>query len=179
MRIKREKITRILFFMGGVLLNYYWMRKLLRLYEEEVYSLKEKNEYIWRQFNRNTDKMDIMLKWKQLNQNKILVEQWFVSRGYKKIAVYGLGEIGKALVKEILNSDIEVSYIIDKNINGVSYRGIPVVNLKCVLQEVDCVVVTTMRNFEEVQEEMEKKGRFRLVAFKDMIEEMEINEVGE
>ena len=47
------------------------------------------------------------------------------------------------------------------------------VNLKSDIDSVDCVMVTTVRNFEEVQEVMEKKGVFHLLAFHDLIKRME------
>ena len=168
----KHKISKLCL-LGGVFLEYFWMSRLAREYEAEVFRLRKDTEQKNYQINRYKDKWDIMIRWKQLDQNGISVSQLLLTKGYQHVAVHGLGEVGEALIKDFLDSGINVRYIIDRDKAGIRYNDIPVVSLEGEIAETDCVVTTTVRNYEEIQEQIEKKGSFKLISLYDLIKETE------
>ena len=173
MILEKGKRKNIIFFVAGILFNYFGMRKLIYTYEYDNYRLKESLVFKDNESNRNMDKLDIMIRWKRLEQNGMSVAHWLTVNGYKNVSIYGLGEIGELLVKELLETNIKIIYIIDKNKGGERYQYIPVINLQQDIEAVDCIIVTTVRNFEEIQEQIEKKGNFLLFELKKLIQIIE------
>ena len=73
---------------------------------------------------------------------------FFEKRGYKKVAIYGLGELGKCVLNDLSDTNVKVSYIIDQAYNNYpcGVKGIPVINkeLICQQEEIDVVIVTVL-----------------------------------
>ena len=66
---------------------------------------------------KNSDRENFLAlkRWlENRNANKTLVD-YFHRYGYKTIAIYGAGDLGRLLYEEIKNSDIQVKYFIDRN----------------------------------------------------------------
>ena len=90
---------------------------------------------------------DIML---DMRRNNKTYTDMFEKYGYKNIAIYGMGRVGKALVKELENSNIDIAYAIDQN-SRIEYENLEIKSLDDALPKVDVMFVTI-----EVTEELEK-----------------------
>ena len=90
---------------------------------------------------------DIML---DMRRNNKTYTDMFEKYGYKNIAIYGMGRVGKALVKELENSNIDIVYAIDQN-SRIEYENLEIKSLDDALPKVDVMFVTI-----EVTEELEK-----------------------
>ena len=77
-------------------------------------------------------------------------------KGIKRIAIYGMKELGERFFEEIKNTDIEVAYIIDKNPREV-IGDFQVISPQQELPEVDAVVVTADYYFKEIVNQLSEK----------------------
>lgn len=59
--------------------------------------------------------MGLLNHWLYLRLNNIMLSSYFMERGYKKIAIYGMGVLGGRLYQELQNSNVEVEFVIDRN----------------------------------------------------------------
>ena len=57
-----------------------------------------------------------------LHQDKSL-DQYFIQRKYKRIAIYGMGELGNRLYEELENSSVEIVYVIDQEASSIFEGG--------------------------------------------------------
>ena len=58
---------------------------------------------------------EVMNLWKKITTSGHNISEYFVNRGYKNIAIYGKGKIGAHLEQELANSNVYVSFFIDRD----------------------------------------------------------------
>ena len=101
--------------------------------------------------------LDIQSRWLKLLQQGNSLRYTIIKMGYKKIAIYGYGYLGKALYRELAESECRVIYIIDRNLAqnhaetlepGVETPGI------------EAVVVTAVYEYEKIRKRYERKIQY-------------------
>lgn len=106
-------------------------------------------------------------KWLELKQNNYRLKGYFENNNYKSVAIYGMGDLGKRLFRELVDDGVLVSYTIDRNI-GVDDKYKMIV-LPERLPEVDVVIVTAVSSFDDIY--LDLKGRFNgeIVSIEDVL----------
>lgn len=107
--------------------------------------------------------------WLDLKQNGISITDYFSDNNINTVAIYGMGEMGKRLIKELKNSNIEVKYVVDKNDSLVMDSDIKIITKESVFQPVDVLIVTATFAFNEIQKELEEKVSFPVISLEDVI----------
>lgn len=111
---------------------------------------------------------DMLNQWLILKQEGKSLERFFLSKGYKTIAIYGMGEMGNRLYKELKGTNVEVKYAIDKAA-GTTYAEIDVFTIEDKLPEIDAVIVSAVFAFEEIEGELESILDCPILSLKDVI----------
>lgn len=125
-------------------------------------------------------------KWKKMF---LILNDWFLvcnrggsitdylkNKGFKKIAVYGYGYLGKTLCENLKNENTEVSYVIDKNAAFLE------INQKCctidtALEAVDAVIVTLVsENRNELNGRLREKFSAEVFWLEDIISDLSRND---
>ena len=112
----------------------------------------------------------LMEKWMRIKQKGQSIETYFNTYGYKNIAIYGLGDIGKLLIIELKDSSVNVVYGIDRNANATD--AIKVVSPNEDLENVDVIVVTAIAYFGEIDQLLSEKVQCPVISFEDIIYEL-------
>ena len=112
--------------------------------------------------------MDLWVENKQWGKN---LSSWFEERGYKKIAIYGMGIIGKRLTEELYETKTCVAYGIDQNAEQISV-DICVKKPIDELEQVDVVVVTANVSINEVRCTLQGKLDCPIVSFEEILEKI-------
>lgn len=103
---------------------------------------------------------------KEKNQG-CLISQYLIHNNYYNIAIYGMGEVGQRLCEELIDSDINILYAIDKNLEH-SYLGIPVQSAQnC--DPVDAIIVTATYDYEAIKKELEKSVSFPILSLNQIV----------
>lgn len=110
-------------------------------------------------------------QWILIKKEGKSLEKYFLDRGYKTIAIYGMGEMGNRLYEELKDSVVEVKYAVDKNASR-AYSELDIVDLEDDLEEVDAIVVTAVFEFDEIENNLSEKGNFSIVSLEDVIYEL-------
>lgn len=123
----------------------------------------------------NNDKFKIyyntLNQWIKIRNKGIRLQQFFDERGYKEIAIYGMGELGNRLYEELENSDIKVLYGIDKSAQSI-FSDLEVKSLDDDLDEVDVVVVTAVFAYEQIKEEISDRFSCKVISLEDVVFEL-------
>ena len=107
-------------------------------------------------------------QWVRLkNQNKSLSE-YFVEKGYKKIAIYGMAHTGLVFQEEMDDSEIEILYGIDRNADSI-YSDIKVKKPSEDLDAVDAIVVTPVYYFESIKKDLENKVHCPIISLEEVV----------
>ena len=107
----------------------------------------------------------------KIKQERKSLAQYLYGKGYKEIAIYGMGHVGEVLAEELLNSDVMVKYGIDRDTSKIN-MDFNVVTPDDKLDEVDAIVVTSITYFSEVEEMLSKKVNCPVISLEDILYEI-------
>ncbi len=123
-------------------------------------TIKEKDKY-QRLFQ-------MMNQWVRVKQEGKNVAEYLARKGYKKIAVYGMGCAGETLFHELLSQDIEIAYFIDRNAENL-HSDIPVVAPDNITETVDSVIVTAITFYDEIKAVLRDKTESPIVSLEEIV----------
>lgn len=133
----------------------------------EQEKLKEINSYLIKIQMQN----EALKEWIYSTQLGHPLKEYFIKNGVKNIAIYGDGDIGLLLCKELINtSDINVCCFIDRQARENPF-GIRNVQHYEASLGVDLVVVTPLADFNEIKQKLTKEGAKKVVSLADVIRE--------
>lgn len=113
----------------------------------------------------------MMNRWVQLKQEGKNIAEYLEKYDYKTISIYGMGYVGKCLLKELKDSNISIKYGIDKNAEAI-YSDIEVFSPDNILENVDVVVVTSIFFMDEIQEVLSAKLSCPIISLEDILYEL-------
>ena len=129
---------------------------------------KRKEDY--RKFAyKHLQMVEIFDEWVELKQLGVCMADWLIKHGYKVIAIYGMGYLGKRLMEELHDSPIQVKYGVDRAAATMTI-DMDVFTLEDDLLPVDAVVVTVTGNHKEIQKAIQMKMGCPVILLKEIIE---------
>lgn len=95
---------------------------------------------------------------------------FFKEKGYQKIAIYGMGELGNRLAEALNGTDVLVMYGINKGM-GEAFGEIEIkeISEEEYFEGVDCIVVTPVQFYSEIEKELKKKCACAVISLEDVI----------
>lgn len=118
--------------------------------------------------DKNLDLFLLMNKWMKTKQEGRHIKEYLEKRGYKSVAIYGLSHVGKCLLEELKDCDVEIKYAVDKNA-GAIFSDIQVYSPEDDLPKADVMVVTAVYYFEDIYNNLKNKVVFPIVSLKDIL----------
>lgn len=113
----------------------------------------------------------MMVQWTQVKQEGKNLAAYFEKEGYKKIAIYGMGDAGKTLISELRDTGVEIAYGIDRRADSL-YADIDIFTLEDSLEEVDAIVVTAVTFFDEIEEQLSERVNCPIISLEDILYEI-------
>lgn len=98
------------------------------------------------------------------------IDRHLRKNGYKKVAIYGMGEIGQLLFWELRNHGITVQYAIDNDADKL-FPEIPIIKPTDTLSAVDAIIVCVPYAFDEIKQTMAKKTDAPIISIDQLIYE--------
>jgi len=133
---------------------------------------KEREVSCWKELSNKHFMMILLFnQWIKIKKEGKNVEDYFRKKNINVIAIYGISYVGERLYEELIDSSIEVKYIIDENKVGI-YENIPIVSLSDNIEEIDAVIVTSCFYFNEIKERLALKGCKNVLSIEDIIYEL-------
>ncbi len=110
-------------------------------------------------------------KWMQAELEGNRISDYLESHGYKTAAIYGMGRVGRHLLKELSDSDIRICYVIDRNSqnNSHCFGNIPCYNMNSELPYVDIIIVTISGEATDIISNLREKGKFQVNSMDDIL----------
>lgn len=128
-------------------------------------------DFIAKQADRFSEFYTLMQQWVKVYQTGHNLGDYFKKNNYKKIAIYGMNEMGYMVLKELEGSEIEVSYCIDKNADNL-FAKINVHRPDEDLQPVDVVIVAVVQFYDEVKKTLSEKLDCPIISLSDVVWEV-------
>ena len=108
--------------------------------------------------------------WMWLREQGIGIDKFFIQRGIKTIALYGLGIEGKHFRDELYAEGMEISYAIDRQGN-VLHDMFPIYRLEDELPEVDVIVVSVIDEFFSIYKVLREKVKCSVYSLEEIVYE--------
>lgn len=112
----------------------------------------------------------LLEKWMTLREKGSRAEQYFTSRGMKKIIIYGLGKMANHLLEDLKGSDINIICAIDRNVIN-KYGGFPVITVEEKIPEADCIIITPVHEAEAIKRNLTGRTSLPLISLSEVIDD--------
>lgn len=149
------------------------LQKRLDAYLLECRNLEHKNTKMVDEAEKYHALFRMMCAWMTKEKTGHSLEAYLKKSKFKKIAIYGMSDVGKLLLMELAESEIKVDYVIDKNPDAICGVGdLKVYHPQESLPEVDVVIVTAISYMEEIKQQFEGKFSFQIASLEDIVYEL-------
>lgn len=111
-------------------------------------------------------------KWIALENEKGCLSTFLINKGYMKIAVYGIGIVGRQIISTLKNSEINVLAAIDRNANYIE-SNIPVTTIENFKTKVDLIIVSVVNISNAELKQIESTTGIKTVTFMQLLERWE------
>lgn len=132
---------------------------------------KERETAIQSLSNKHLALFLLMNQWVKVKQENKSLGEYLKKNGYEKIAIYGMNYVGETLLDELIGSDVEVKYGIDRNADSI-YLNVDIVSPEESLGDVDAIIVTAITYFDEIAEQLGKKTDAVILSLEDILNEI-------
>lgn len=110
----------------------------------------------------------LMNKWIRTKQEGRHIREYFEENGYHFIAVYGMSYVGKCLIDELKDCDIEIKFAVDRNTAGI-YSDIKIYSPEDELPKADVMIVTAVYYYNEIYNNLKDKVTYPIVSLEDIL----------
>ncbi len=111
---------------------------------------------------------DVLNKWLKLKETNQTIEEHLKKKGIKTVAIYGMGDLGKHLLNDLKNTDIEVKYAIDRSFLAIS--EIDIYEPDADMPPVDAVIITPVFDYDSICKNLKLKVNCKLLSIADLVE---------
>lgn len=105
-----------------------------------------------------------------IQNDKYVFSQYFNRKGIAKVAVYGVGQLGKLFINQLLKENVTIQYTVDQFFPPVQ-ENLPMYRPSEHLPDVDIMIVTAF-DFEDIVEGLVKKGLKNVVYIEDWLNDV-------
>lgn len=109
----------------------------------------------------------LMNKWIKTKQGGRHIKEYLEQNGYKSVAVYGMSHVGKCLLEELKDCDVEIKYAVDRNVAVNS--NIEIYTPEDALPEADVMIVTAVYYYNEIHDNLKDKVTCPIVSLEDIL----------
>ena len=111
-------------------------------------------------------------KWLEIRLGGGNLASYFADNCLDKVAIYGAGALGRRLLEELKDCDIDVKCLVDKNGRNISdIKGTSVVGFDDEWPELDAIIITPIFFYEISASIREKIGdEINIIAIDDVID---------
>lgn len=101
--------------------------------------------------------------------NHKTLSEYLKKKGYNVVGIYGVGDVGKRIIDDLLYSDITVKYAIDINASNLYYKDIDIFKPSEILPESDAIIISAIYCFDDIQKRILKGTKTPLISIEEII----------
>lgn len=136
----------------------------------EILALKKENDFWAKKCARYEGYWRALDAWLFLKEDGVSVAGLLRERGIQRIAIYGMGMLGKHLLEELRGTEIQVEYFVDK-MPKIYSPGIRTYAPGEDLPETEAIISTRAYEFSYIRSELEQRGHKNIISLERMLRE--------
>ena len=150
------------------------LQELYRMCEENHLLQKKHLDRLKETIDRRVEKHLLYAEMEELFRSaeakKDVLNDYFVAKQCRRVAVYGYGVFGKKLVDLLKITCVEIPYVIDQNAETINVENLTIRTLQEELEAVDLIIVTTVWIYDSIRKELRKKVPCEIISMKQFLE---------
>ena len=143
------------------------MDRELNVITANLHRRKESGESIVNR--RNACFTRLFDKWLRIKEEGKHLNSYFREKGYRNIAIYGIGMTGKHLLADLKETEIQVVYGIDRQGKQLNYP-FPIYTIEEQIPEADVVVVTVTYEFDSIYQELKTRFGGYIASLEEIVD---------
>ena len=121
--------------------------------------------------NKQLSKYDcIISNWEKVKSRGFELHDYLRRYEYKKVAIYGMGNLGFRVCEDLLNSEIDILYVVDRNSLYIE-EILKVIHPEELLPDVDLLIVAVAEEEKEIIEKYKGKYKFPIIGITEILYE--------
>ncbi|MBQ9359716.1 MAG: glycosyltransferase family 4 protein [Lachnospiraceae bacterium] len=108
----------------------------------------------------------VLLRWVDILRKGSDYKGFFSKREYKSIVIYGVYDIGKMLIEDLINNGLNVVYAIDRIHRNTCVK---IYTPDSELPDADVMVVTPISSFQEIKSSLSRRFKGSIVSLEDVL----------
>lgn len=122
-------------------------------------------------YNNLLKKFKLLSYWMYMREDNKCIADFLLKNDIHCVAIYGYGELGQHLLRDLCNSRVKVVYIVDKN-KSLEVRGLCVYNLEDDWPEVDVIIVTPIQGYDSIRSLIKNKMNVKTMSLEYILYEL-------
>ena len=110
----------------------------------------------------------LLITWLEAKQDGKDFSDYFERNEIKTVAIYGMAGLGERLLQELIDTNVEVKYIIDQNADNI-VTSLPKCKPCDELDRVDAIIVTAVYYYQDIEEMLAKKVDYQIISLEDIV----------
>ena len=145
--------------------------------KEDEKLLEQMLQRIYRERLKKLDKFRKMFyllsDWQMIKENGGSITRPLREQGIRTVAVYGMGRMGRLLIKELEHAGIRIAYLIDKNAKYIEteYKAYTLEDELQKLEPVDAVLLSLVQEEQAISDEIKRRMEVRVLTIGRLIQE--------
>lgn len=135
---------------------------------EERYFVNVDEEKELRDLEKYANYYFLMHFWMKNIEDGKTLDTFFDDRGYKKIAVYGMGYLGMHLVAQ-LSDRLEPVYTVDQGIVRYNGANFPLSESQDIVSKADVIVVTPVTDYDYIKKMIKNNITIDVISLEEVI----------
>ena len=132
-------------------------------------AVKQKLDCCMQNEGRYMDNFFLLSHWMEAKNNGKCTADYFREKGYRDIAIYGMGELANRLCEELQGTDVQVRYGIDREPCGTVSRMDRIYTPDSELENVDAVIVTPFYAMEDICGVLNRKVNCPIISLEEVV----------
>lgn len=121
---------------------------------------------------------NLLIKWIYVYRDVKKIEDYFSINNISKVAIYGMGELGRILFDELCLSDkVKIELLIDQK-KGSAFGKVKVLSIyddisqELINKGIELIIVTPIFSYNEIEKELIKKTNIKTVSLEEIIHKL-------
>ena len=112
----------------------------------------------------------MMISWMNILENERSIGGYLKTKGYQKVAVYGVSSAGYHLLKQLKGTEVNVQYLIDRTVFSNELNFLPIYRPDDSLPETDAIIVTPIWDYQNIKAKLSGKINCPILSLSEVIE---------
>jgi len=110
-------------------------------------------------------------KWLTIKESHIDIGGYLYSHGIHSIGIYGLGMMGRHLIAELSDSEVDIKYGVDKKA-AINNQIFSIFKTCDKIPEADAVIITVVYNYESIIKELKNHTKAEVILLSELINQI-------